>query len=78
MTWFSQIDGVLVSSRQLLRFLPVAAAQITVRSDPDWRRRYVHLAMPRERAIAQIAMARRLAVRLYWMWRNGCDHLTAR
>jgi transposase len=62
----------------LLRFLLVAAAQITVRSDPEWRRRYVHLAMRRERAIAKIAMARRLAVRLYWMWRNRCDyaHLT--
>jgi len=34
----------------------------------------VHLAMRRERAIAKIAMARRLAVRLYWMWRNGCDY----
>ncbi len=58
----------------LLRFLLVAAAQITVRSDPDWRRRYVHLAMRRERAIAKIAMARRLAVRLYWMWREGREY----
>ena len=58
----------------LLRFLLVAAAQITVRSDPDWRRYYLHLAMRRERAIAKIAMARKLAVRLYWMWRNGCEY----
>ncbi len=58
----------------LLRFLLVAAAQITVRSDPEWRRRYLHLAMRRERAIAKIAMARILAVRLYWMWRNGWDY----
>jgi len=58
----------------LLRFLLVAAAQITVRRDPDWHRRYLHLAMRRERAVAKIAMARRLAVRLYWMWRNGCDY----
>ncbi len=58
----------------LLRFLLVAAAQATVRSDPDWRRRYLHLAMRRERAIAKIAMARKLAVRLYWMWRDGCDY----
>lgn len=57
----------------LLRFLMVAAAQITVRSDPDWRRRYLHLAMRRERAIAKMAMARKLAVRFYWMWRNGWD-----
>ncbi len=48
--------------------------QITVRGDPDWRRRYLHLAMRRERAIAKIAMARMLAVRLYWMWRNGWDY----
>jgi len=58
----------------LLRFLLVAAAQITVRSDPDWRRCYLHLAMRRERAIAKIAMGRKLAVRLYWMWRNGWDY----
>jgi transposase len=58
----------------LLRFLLVAAAQITVRSDPDWRRYYLHLAMRRERAIAKVAMARKLAVRLYWMWRNGWEY----
>jgi len=58
----------------LLRFLLVAAAQATVRSDPEWRRKYLHLAMRRERAIAKIAMARMLAVRLYWMWRNGWDY----
>jgi transposase len=58
----------------LLRFLLVAAAQITVRSDPDWRRRYLHLAMRRERSVAKVAMARMLAVRLYWMWRNGWDY----
>ncbi len=57
----------------LLRFLLVAAAQITVRSDLDWRRRFLHLAMRRQRAIA-IAMVRMLAVRLYWMWRNGWDY----
>jgi transposase len=58
----------------LLRFLLVEAAQAAVRYDPDWRRRYVHLAMRRERRIAKVAMARRLAVRLYWMWRNGWEY----
>jgi len=55
----------------LLRFLLVEAAQAAVRHDPDWRRRFLHLAMRRERRIAMVAMARRLAVRLYWMWREG-------
>jgi transposase len=55
----------------LLRFLLVEAAQAAARCDTDWRRRYLHLAMRRQRSIAKVAMARRLGVRLYWMWRNG-------
>jgi transposase len=58
----------------LLRFLMVEAAQAAVRCDSDWRRRYLHLAMRREKSIAKVAMARRLAVRLYWMWRNGWEY----
>jgi transposase len=54
----------------LLRFLLVEAAQVTARLDPDWRRRYLHLAFRREPRIAKVAMARKLGVRLYWMWRK--------
>ena len=41
---------------------------------PEWRSKYFHLAMRRGRKIAKVAMARRLAVRLYWMWRKGWDY----
>ena len=58
----------------LLRFLLVEAAQATVRGDPEWRSRFFHLAMRRGRKIAKVAMARRLAVRMYWMWRKGWDY----
>jgi transposase len=58
----------------LLRFLLVEAAQAAVRSDPDWRRRYIHLAMRRHKSIAKVAMGRKLAVRLYWMWRREWDY----
>jgi transposase len=58
----------------LLRFLLVEAAQVTVRSDQEWRSKYFHLAMRRGRKIAKVAMARRLAVRLYWMWRKRWDY----
>ncbi|HET9304746.1 MAG TPA: IS110 family transposase [Candidatus Sulfotelmatobacter sp.] len=58
----------------LLRFLLVEAAQVTVRSHPEWRTKFFHLAMRRGRKIAKVAMARKLAVHLYWMWRQGCDY----
>jgi transposase len=58
----------------LLRFLLVEAAQAAVRCDADWRQRYMHLAMRRQPNIAKVAMARRLGVRLYWMWRNGWEY----
>jgi transposase len=58
----------------LLRFLLVEAAQAAARVNSDWRRRYMYLAMRRHQSIAKVAMGRRLAVRLYWMWRSGCEY----
>jgi transposase len=58
----------------LLRYLLGEASQAAVRKDVYWRRRYMHLAMRRQKSIAKVAMARKLAVRLYWMWRNGWDY----
>lgn len=58
----------------LLRFLLVEAAQVTVRSQAEWRSQFFHLAMRRGRKIAKVAMARKLAVHLYWMWRQGRDY----
>jgi len=47
---------------------------VTVRSQPEWRNKFFHLAMRRGRKIAKVAMARKLAVHLYWMWRQGCGY----
>ena len=58
----------------MLRFLMVEATQVTVRIIPEWRSKYFHLMMRRGRKIAKVAMARRLAIRLYWMWRKGWDY----
>ena len=58
----------------MLRFLLVEAAQVTARSLPEWRSKYFHLMMRRGRKIAKVAMARRLAIGLYWMWRKGWDY----
>ena len=58
----------------LLRFLLVEAAQVTVRSLPEWRSKYFPLAMRRGRKIAKVAMARKLAIQLFWMMRKGWDY----
>src|SRR5467141_1519968 len=69
-----RLGHISKQGNSLLRYLLVEAAQVTVRTDPDWRRRFLHLAMRRERRIAKVAMARKLAVRLYWMWRKEWDY----
>jgi len=69
-----RLGHISKQGNSLLRFLLVEAAQVTVRSDSEWRRKFFHLAMRRGRKIAKVAMARRLAVRLYWMWRKEWDY----
>jgi len=69
-----RLGHISKQGNSLLRFLLVEAAQATVRLNPEWRRRFLHLAMRRERRIAKVAMARKLAIRLFWMWRKGWDY----
>lgn len=69
-----RLGHITKQGNSLLRFLLVEAAQVTVRSLPEWRSKYFHLAMRRGRKIAKVAMARRLAIGLYWMWRQGWDY----
>jgi transposase len=69
-----RLGHISKQGNSLLRFLLVEAAQAAARNNPDWRRRYLHLAMRRHKSIAKVAMARRLGVRLYWMWRNRREY----
>ena len=69
-----RIGHITKQGSSILRFLLVEAAQATVRSVPEWRRKYFHLMQRHGRNIAKVAMARRLAVRLYWMWRRGWSY----
>ena len=69
-----RLGHITKQGSSMLRFLLVEAAQVTVRSLPDWRSKYLHLMMRRGRKIAKVALARRLAVRLYWMMRQGWDY----
>jgi transposase len=69
-----RLGHITKQGSSMLRFLLVEAAQVTVRSLPEWRSKYFHLMMRRGRKTAKVAMARRLTVRLYWMWRQGWDY----
>ena len=70
-----RLGHISKQGNSLLRFLLVESAQIAARINPHWRRRYLHLAMRRHKSIAKVAMGRRMAIRLYWMWRNGSEYL---
>jgi transposase len=59
---------------RLMRFLLVEAAQTASRYDPRLRRAYRRLAFRKGAPIAKVAVARKLAIRLYIMLRDGIDY----
>jgi transposase len=69
-----RLGHITKQGSSILRFLLVEAAQVTVRSLPEWRSKYFHLVLRRGRKIAKVAMARRLAVQLFWMMRKQWDY----
>jgi transposase len=69
-----RLGHITKQGNSLVRFLLVEAAQVAARSIPQWRSKYFHLALRRGRKIAKVAMARRLAVQMFWMWRKGWDY----
>ena len=69
-----RLGHITKQGNSLLRFLLVEAAQVTARSLPEWRSKYCHLTMRRGRKIAKVALARKLAVRLYWMMRKEWNY----
>jgi transposase len=73
-----RLGHITKQGSSMARFLLVEAAQVTVRSLPEWRSRYFRLMTRRGRKTAKVAMARRLAIRLYWMWREGRDYQQSR
>lgn len=55
----------------MLRWLLVQAATIAQRHDARWHRQYTRLSMAKHHGVAKLAIAHKLAVRLYWMLRSG-------
>jgi transposase len=69
-----RLGHITKQGSSMMRFLLVEAAQVSSRTIPEWRSKYFQLAMRRGRKIAKVAMARKLAIALYWMWRKGWNY----
>ena len=69
-----RLGHITKQGNKLLRFLLGQSAQSVARCEEQWHRQYAHLSMRRNKLIAKVAMARKLAVRLFWMWRQGWDY----
>jgi len=65
-----RMGSISKQGNRFLRTLLVEAAQSVVRFDPEFRREYLHRCHQKHRAVAKVAAARKLAVRLFWMLRT--------
>jgi transposase len=65
-----RLGSISKQGNSMARFLLVEAAQTTSRYDEELRRDYQRLKFRRGTAVAKVAIARKLAVRLYWKLRK--------
>jgi transposase len=66
-----RLGAISKQGNSLVRWLLVEAAQTASRKDEGLRRVYQRLVQRRGRAVAKVAVARKLAVRLYWQLRHA-------
>jgi len=69
-----RLGSISKQGNSMMRWLLVEAGQTAARLDPALRRMYQRLKFRKGSAIAKVAIARKLAVRLYWMLRSRCDY----
>jgi transposase len=65
-----RLGSISKQGNTMMRWLLVEAAQTAARHDPELRRFYQRLKNRRPSGVAKVAVARRLAIRLYWMLRT--------
>ena len=66
-----RLGAISKQGNSMMRYLLVEAAQTASRLDPELRRDYQRLKFRRGSGVAKVAMARKLAVRLYWKLREA-------
>ena len=69
-----RLGAISKQGNTMVRWLLIEAANHTVRFDPQLRQDYQRLKFRRGHAVAKVAIARKLAVRMYWMLRSGADY----
>jgi transposase len=65
-----KLGAITKQGNRMMRMLLVEAVQSTVRYDEGFRREYAHRCHRKPKAVAKVAAARKLAIRLYWMLRT--------
>jgi len=65
-----RLGGISKQGNPMLRSLLVEAGQSASRGDTELKRAYQRLRQRKHSAVAKVMVARKLAVRLYWMWRT--------
>jgi len=68
-----RLGSISKQGNSMLRWLLTEAAQTASKFDPELRRDYLRLQFRRGRGVAKIAIARKLAVRLYWRLREAAQ-----
>jgi transposase len=69
-----RLGHISKQGNSMLRWLLVEAASKAQGKDPSWHRQYVRLSMTKHHGVAKVAIAHKLAVRLYWMLRSGQNY----
>jgi transposase len=68
-----RLGHISKQGNEMLRWLLVEAGQSAAQFDPEVRRKYLRLKFRRGAKVAKVAIARQLAVRLYWTLRQASE-----
>src|SRR5438477_8609527 len=69
-----RLGAISKQGNTMVRWLLIETVHHAVRQDPKLRQDYQRLKFRRGHAVAKVAIARKLAVRMYWMLRTGADY----
>ena len=73
-----RLGAISKQGNPMLRSLLVEAGQSAARSVPELKRAYQRLKHRKHSGVAKVMVARKLAVRLYWMWKTQQPYAAAR